>query len=364
MFGRLADVAKWLSAAVVRRAGGDPVLTARLEATIGVVEQDYAAAGALHEATGDDRLRAVAELFGLDEFERDLLLLAAAADLDANIALAYGLLRGGSAPGHPSIGLALELLGVSSLSGSARARFADGARLASFALIEVGTSGPWLSREFRCPDRVVTHLAGVVHPDRRLGLLVIDPTPMTLPGAGELVRALEQGSAFVWVHAPPGTAGLTMVAGALSDIDVRCLCLTVPTTVEGGPASLLRLADAEAAGWPRTRCWSWAASDVCCRARNRRRRRIRRCCSRCSPTRRCRLSRWARLPGIGAGRRPSTRTCCTRRGSVRTSASGCGRRSSARRHQRARWPACGSPRICSTSWPGTPQGSPRPPAHR
>ena len=247
MFGRLADVAKWLSAAVVRRAGGDAVLTARLEATIGVVEQDYAAAGALHEATGDDRLRAVAELFGLDEFERDVLLLAAAADLDANIALAYGLLRGGSAPGHPSIGLALELLGVSSLSGSARARFADGARLSSFGLIEVGTSGPWLSREFRCPDRVVTHLAGVVHPDRTLGPLVIDPTPMTLPGAGELVRALDQGSAFAWVHAPPGTAGLTMVAGAMSDIDVRCLCLTVPTTVDGGPASLLRLAIREAA---------------------------------------------------------------------------------------------------------------------
>src|SRR6478609_6640747 len=80
------------------RAGGDPVLTGRLEATIGVVEQDYAAAGALDDATGDDRLRAAAELFGLDEFERDVLLLAAAADLDANIALAYGLLRGGSAP--------------------------------------------------------------------------------------------------------------------------------------------------------------------------------------------------------------------------------------------------------------------------
>ncbi len=247
MFSRLADVAKWLSAAADRRSGADAGLAARLEATVGVIEQDYAATGALAESTGDDRLVAVAEQFGLDEFERDLLLLGAAADLDGNIALAYGLLRGGSAPSHPSIGLALELLGISSLSGSARACFADGARLTSSALIEVTATGPWLSREFHCPDRVVTHLAGAAHPDRRLDPLVVDPVPMTLTGAGELVRALEQGSAFVWVHSPPGTAGLTLVAGALADIGVRCLCLTVPAAPAGGSADLLQVAIREAA---------------------------------------------------------------------------------------------------------------------
>ena len=93
MFGRLVDVAKWLSAAADRRSGGDPAVQRRLEATIDVIEQDYSAAGPLDQEP--DRLDALAEAFGLDGIDRDLLLLAAAADLDANMALAFGLLRGG-----------------------------------------------------------------------------------------------------------------------------------------------------------------------------------------------------------------------------------------------------------------------------
>ena len=247
MFARLVDVAKWLSAAADRREGSDPAAHHRLAGTIGVIERDYAEAATEPSDQVPDRLDVLAELFGLDEIDRDLLLLAAAADLDGNIALAFGLLRGGTAPCHPSIGLALELLGISSLSGSARARFADGARLASCALVEVGSAGPWLSREFRCPDRVVTHLAGAVHPDRSLDPLVIEPVPLSLPGGDELVRALEQGSGFVWVHSPPGAAGLTMVGGALAEIGVQCLSLSVPDGAEGGPAQFLRVAIREAA---------------------------------------------------------------------------------------------------------------------
>jgi AAA+ superfamily predicted ATPase len=245
VFGRLVDVAKWLSAAADRRAGGDPDVRQRLEATFGVIEQDYSAAGPLDPEP--DRLDAMAETFGLDGIDRDLMLLAAAADLDGNMALAFGLLRGGTAPSHPSIGLALELLGLTTLSGSVRARFADGGRLAISALVEVTATGPWLSREFRCADRVVTHLAGAVHPDGAIDPLLVDPVPLTLPGGDELVKALEQGTPFVWVHSPAGTAGLCMAAGALADIGVRTLCLTVPATVDDGHARFLRRAIREAA---------------------------------------------------------------------------------------------------------------------
>ncbi|HEY5878467.1 MAG TPA: ATP-binding protein [Nakamurella sp.] len=249
MFGRLVDVAKWLAAAADRRAGADPATRSRLEATIGVIERDYARTAASTDPLDQvpDRLELLTELFGLDEIDRDLLLLAAAADLDGNVALTFGLLRGGSAPCHPSIGLALELLGISSLSGSARARFADGARLASCALIEVGAAGPWLSREFRCPDRVVTHLAGAEHPDSGLNPLVIDPVPLNLPGGDELVRALEQGAGFVWIHSPVGAAGLNMAGGALAGIGVRSLSLSVPAGPDGGAARFLRVAIREAA---------------------------------------------------------------------------------------------------------------------
>jgi hypothetical protein len=245
VIGRLVDVAKWLSAAADRRAGADPAVRARLDATIAVIEQDYATVAPVDQEP--DRLAAVADLYRLDEVDRDLLLLAAAADLDGNIALAYGLLRGGTAPAHPSIGLALELLGIPTVSGAGRARFAGGGRLVAQALLDVGGTGPWLSREIRCPDRVVTHLAGARHPDRSIEPLIIDPVPLDLPGAGELARALEIGAAFVWIHSPPGTAGLPLVTGALTGLGVGSLCLTVPAGAATGAEALVRDAIREAA---------------------------------------------------------------------------------------------------------------------
>lgn len=245
MIGRLMDVATWLAAAADRRAGADPDGRDRLAGTVAVIEQDYAALAPAD--SGPDRLAALAELYRLDDVERDLLLLAAAADLDGNIALAYGLLRGGPGPAHPSIGLALELLGVPTLSGAGRARLADGAPLIARALLEVGASGPWLGREIRCPDRVVTHLAGARHPDRRLEPLIVSPTPLDLSGAAELARALERGAALAWVHSPPGSAGLPMVVGALAGLGVGWLCVTVPAEVDGGPEAFVRTAVREAA---------------------------------------------------------------------------------------------------------------------
>lgn len=247
MIGRLVDVAKWLSAAADRRAGADPAARSRLEATISVIEQDYASVAPVDQEP--DRLAAVADVYRLDEVDRDLLLLAAAADLDGNIALAYGLLRGGAAPAHLSIGLALELLAVPTLSGAGRARFAGGGPLVAQALLEVGDAGTWLSREVRCPDRVVTHLAGARHPDRALDALIIDPVPLDLPGADQLARALEIGAGFVWLHSPPGTAGLPMVTGALALLGVGSLCLTVPASASAsaGADGFLRQAVREAA---------------------------------------------------------------------------------------------------------------------
>lgn len=245
MIGRLVDVATWLAAAAGRRAGVDPDGRDRLAATVAVLEQDYAAL-----ATADaepDRLAALAELYRLDDVERDLLLVAAAADLDGNIALAYGLLRGGSAPAYPSIGLALELLGVPTLSGAGRTRLADGAPLVGHSLLVVGASGPWLGREIRCPDRVVSHLAGARHPDRVLEPLILAPTPLDLPGATELARALEQGAGFAWVHSPPGSAGLPMVVGTLAGLGVGSLCVAVPPDVAGGADAFVRTAVREAA---------------------------------------------------------------------------------------------------------------------
>jgi hypothetical protein len=62
---------------------------------------------------GSDALDDLADVFGLDEVDALMLWLAAAADLDANAALAYGLLRGHTGLAAASTGLALELAGRS-----------------------------------------------------------------------------------------------------------------------------------------------------------------------------------------------------------------------------------------------------------
>lgn len=238
---RLIDLVKRLSTAVAdRRDSQDHVHLARLDDTLRVLQLDYSSLE--QENNGnldvlDDTLHQLGDVFGLDELDRAIVLIAAAADLDTNIALAYGLLRGGTAPSRPSIGLALELIGVSSLSAAAGGRLGSPSHLRRVALIEVATAGTWLARELWCPDRVVAHLRGVDVPEEDLAAALLDPVPLPLPGGQLLANALDGGVGFVWLHAPHGTAGLTMAAGSLAEMSVKTLTLAVPMGISGQQAA-------------------------------------------------------------------------------------------------------------------------------
>ena len=237
---RLIDLVKRLTAAVADRRGAhEQDQLARLDHTLQVLQLDYSG---LEQANSDqldvldDTLDQLGDVFGLDEIDRALLLIAAAADLDANVALTYGLLRGGSAPGRPSVGLALELVGVSSLSAAAGARLGSSSHLRRAALVEAGT-GPWLARELWCPDRVVAHLRGLDLPEPDLAAAVLEPVPLPLPGRELLAAALDSGVGLVWLHAPHGTAGLTMAVGSLAEMDIRTVTLVAPMEVSGSQAA-------------------------------------------------------------------------------------------------------------------------------
>ncbi len=208
---RLIDLVKRLAAAADRRRGMDPALLGQLDTTVAVLQQDHQVAG-----EDDDILGRLGEVYGLDSLDLDLLLIAVATDLDANIALAYGILRGGSGPARPSIGLALELAGVSSMSGQASGRLGASSELRRGALLDVSTTQPWLSRELSCPDRVIAHLQGNNTPEPDLAELLLDPVPLLLPGSRQVADALEGGVGLVWIHAPIGSAGICMAAGALA----------------------------------------------------------------------------------------------------------------------------------------------------
>ncbi|MGW0539126.1 AAA family ATPase [Streptomyces griseoincarnatus] len=113
-------------------------------------------------------LDGLARRFGLSELDLDLLLVAMAPDLDARFERLYGYLNDDLTRRRPTVGLALELCG---LSGTAPARFrlAPGAPLIEGGLVRVTEpERPPLSRVLVVPDRVTGHLLGSAQPEARL----------------------------------------------------------------------------------------------------------------------------------------------------------------------------------------------------
>jgi len=277
----MPDLVKWLSAAADRRRTLDPAALTRLDATLSALEQDHQRAGDIN--IGDmvdlggagDTVTPLGEVFGLDPIDLDLLLVAAAPDVDANVGLACGLLRGATGSARPTVGLALELAGVSSMSPLAVARLGETGALRRTGLIEVGADGSWLAREVWCPDRVVAHLQGWDRPDPEVAAALLEPTPLSLAGSDQLGRALDAGVGLVWIHAPLGTAGLCLAAGAVAAIGVNTLTLRVPAVVTDGGAFLrtaireaaligrvLVLDGAERLGSPGDRSWAELVNPV------------------------------------------------------------------------------------------------------
>ncbi len=226
---RLTALLKPLALAVDRRSGLDPQLTGRLEAVMDVLRDEYdgpSLSGEDRGLAGEDRLAGLADVFDLDPVDVDLLTIAAAPDLDANLALAFGLLRGATVPARASVGLALELVGLPTLSGAGPARLGVGAPVRRHGLLDVSSGEPWLLRDLWVPDRVVAHLLGVDEVDPEVAAAVIDPVPITgLDADGLLASAVEAGVPLVWVRSPLGAGGLSLAAGALASAGVGCLAV-------------------------------------------------------------------------------------------------------------------------------------------
>ena len=245
---RLAALLKPLTLAVDRRGDLEPRARARLDAVMDVLRDEYDEPDE-PGPSGEDRLAGLADVFGLDPVDVDLVTIAAAPDLDANLALAFGLLRGGQAPARASVGLALELLGLPTVSGAGRAHLGAGALARRRGLLEVSSDEPWLLRELCLPDRVLDHLLGVDEIDPDVAPVVIVPVPIAGLDGGRLVAdAVEAGVPLVWVRSPLGAGGLSLAAGALSAAGVGCLAVDlarVPPSADLG--RLLAIVAREAA---------------------------------------------------------------------------------------------------------------------
>jgi predicted nucleic acid-binding protein len=216
--GRLATLADRVIEVLEQQGSrAEPAWAGRRDTIVGVLRDDHPAGAA------DERPDAVAQLagvFGLDECEAGILTAAVAPDLDATFAAAYALIHDEPTRTRVSVGVALNLVGIGTLSAAGHAYLAEGSALRRSGLLDVLGEDTFLSRPLRVPDRVVGALLGDDSPDPLVAALAIDSVPVRLDETALLSDALERGVPLCWVHSRPGTAGIALAAGAFAAVDV------------------------------------------------------------------------------------------------------------------------------------------------
>ncbi|HVM53108.1 MAG TPA: ATP-binding protein [Acidimicrobiales bacterium] len=183
----------------------------------------------------------LAASFGLEPLDLDLLVVAAAPDLDLRLADLLG--------SRVTIGRSLTLLGIDPWDASARARLAPTAPLVHHALVQIGETGlPFPQRTIQVPDRVVGHLLGEGTPDPSLVALFTLLIPAPVTGAPDLARAIESATWAAWVRERPGTAGWSLAAAALGELGLPAIGVDLARLPDGaGLADVLVIALREAA---------------------------------------------------------------------------------------------------------------------
>jgi ATPase family associated with various cellular activities (AAA) len=238
VLGRLEVVARRVAAAVEWRRATDPdpgdrfrglhISPAQVEALLArqpaPAPPDPASAellagveAAAGEANGADlRLRRLARVFGLDELDVELLLIAAAPDLDSRFERLYGYLHDDVSRRRASVGLWLELCGLEPASTAAWRRLAAGAPLVEGRLVMIEEpERPFLTRSLRVPDRVTAFLLGDDAPDAALRHVLAEPAPDPAAASPLAVALADGGTPLAYVRERPAAAAAPLAAAAL-----------------------------------------------------------------------------------------------------------------------------------------------------
>jgi hypothetical protein len=122
------------------------------------------------EPSALDRLCAI---FGLSEFERNLLLLCAGVELDASFPVLCAAASGDDQRSYPTLSLALAVL-----EGMHWAALTPAGALRKWRLIEVASGSGLTNSPLRIDERILHYLMGVQHLDDRL-LGMVEPVQVT-----------------------------------------------------------------------------------------------------------------------------------------------------------------------------------------
>ncbi|MCU1657745.1 MAG: ATP-binding protein [Pseudonocardiales bacterium] len=243
----MSSLVDQLVAAGQRRtqAGADWQSAVEFDAALASLRLDHHGAA---PDDGPDPLAGVADVFGLDAVDASLLWLSAAGDLDANVGIAFALLRGVPGTARPSVALGLELCGVPTAHPDGFARLGPNGPLRRHGLVDIAGPEPWLGRALRVPDPVVTVLAGGAPSDPVVSRLRTTAVPLTLPGGEVIARAVDRGVPFVWVRSVQGSAGISLAAGALASLGLGCLAVDLRLHLSDQSLSDVTAAAAREAG--------------------------------------------------------------------------------------------------------------------
>jgi hypothetical protein len=164
---------------------------ARLKLRLGAEGDAEAMAVNVHQAfaalPAPAAIDTLAELFGLSVFERDLLLLVAGVEMDAELARLCAVAQGSSQRPQATFGIALAALENSHWSALAAL-----APLRRWRLLEVDDSAGLVTGKLRIDERVLHYLAGVNYLDPRLQPLLrpISPAPVMAQGHRQIADAV------------------------------------------------------------------------------------------------------------------------------------------------------------------------------
>ena len=249
-----AEVSRYLSTPF-RLAGQDAPAQAQAAPFRDAAQHRARDIAARVQATPDDvplRLELLARRFGLDDAERDLLLLCLLPELDARFARLYGYLHDDISRRFATVGLLDEMLAPPAFA--ARRLLGPDARLVESELVVLG---PWAAAEgpamrtVRIEDRIVDHLTGIDRADARLAGAVRDLTEPSddqlAPAQVRLLDALAAapGARIVFAGGDPRSRrGQAVAIGA--QLRMPVLLASAPAAAEPHGPHLVALAFREA----------------------------------------------------------------------------------------------------------------------
>jgi ATPase family associated with various cellular activities (AAA) len=193
------------------------------------------------EPTESPRLDRLIAAFTLSAFERDVLLLCAGVELDAQIPALCA-----AAHGNPDRGYASFSLALAALPGAHWGAISPFSALRRWRLVEVQTGNTMTQSVLRIDERVLNFLAGISHLDARLSNLVetVQETEL-VPSQQALAERIVVAWSRTWRSPQAPAVQITAMASGSARAVIAHACTRLDLKLTALPASLIPTEPAE-----------------------------------------------------------------------------------------------------------------------